>query len=310
MTATSDLVMERRRMRRRLAFWRVLAIVALVGIAAFAAVRLGGGGGQSGGDYVARISITGMIVDDPKRDREIRSLADDDRVKALIVRINSPGGTVTGSEALHVAIRDVAAKKPVVAEMGEAAASGGYITALAADHIVSRATSLTGSIGVVGEMPNIAGLLDRLGVDVFRVKSAPLKAEPSLLTPPPPGALEEQQRLIDDSYQWFRELVGERRGFDEAKLDEIANGRVFTGREAIKLGLVDQIGGEEAALGWLDEAHGIPADTKVRERDWREEKLPFPFSVFDDARAMLTGEIAATPVLAALSGPRLYAIMH
>jgi len=179
MTATSDLIIERRRMRRRLAFWRILAIVALAAAVIVLIPRPSGG---VRGDHVARIAIEGIITDDPDRDASLAKLAGDDKVKAVVVRINSPGGTVAGSEALYQSLRAVAAKKPVVAVMAEAAASGGYVTAIAADHIVARATTLTGSIGVVAEAPNFSGLLESLGISVMRSKSAPLKAEPSFLT--------------------------------------------------------------------------------------------------------------------------------
>ena len=137
---------------------------------------------------MARIRVDGMIFDDQLRDETLRQLAKSERIKGVIVHINSPGGTVAGSEALYESLRKVAALKPVVAVMSEAAASGGYITAIAADHIVARGNTLTGSIGVIAEIPNIVGLMEMLGVDVTRVKSAPLKAEPSLTTRPDAAA--------------------------------------------------------------------------------------------------------------------------
>lgn len=302
MSATADLVLERRRARRRLAFWRVLAIVAVV-VALLAVLPRAAGSGS--GDHLARIRVEGLILSDPDRDALIERLAESDRVKGVIVHINSPGGTVAGSEALYESLRRLAGEKPVVAVMSEAAASGGYIAALAAEHIVARGNTLTGSIGVVAEIPNITGLMEKLGIDMNRVKSGPLKAEPSLTTPIEPGSIEAQQALIEDSFAWFKGLVGERRGLSGAALDAVSDGRAFTGRQARERGLIDTIGGEEAARDWLAEAHGLSSDMDVAERDWRERGLPWPLDRLGDGLARL---IAAPPVV--YQGPRLYAVVQ
>ncbi len=302
MSATADLILERRQARRRLAFWRILAILAVV-IAALAIVPRAGG--PAGGDHVARIFIDGVILADRDRDALIDRLAEEDSVKAVMVHINSPGGTVAGSEALYENLRRVAERKPVVAVMSEAAASGGYLTAIAAEHIVARGNTLTGSIGVVAQIPNVSGLMEKLGIDVTQVKSAPLKGEPSVVTPIEPGALEAQEALIEDSFQWFRGLVGERRGLTGATLAEVTDGRVFTGRQALERGLIDAIGGEEVARDWLAETHGISRDMAVAERDWREPRLPWPLG---DVQRSLAGLITTAPVV--YQGPRLYAVVQ
>ncbi|MBK0400473.1 signal peptide peptidase SppA [Limibaculum sp. M0105] len=302
MTATSDLIIERRRMRRRLAFWRILAIVALAAVAIVLIPRPSGG---VRGDHVARVSIDGIITDDRDRDASLAKLAKDDNVRALLVRINSPGGTVAGSEALYQSLRAVAAEKPVVAVMAEAAASGGYVTAIAADHIVARATTLTGSIGVVAEAPNFTGLLDTLGISVMRTKSAPLKAEPSILTEPAPGAIAAQQSLIDDSFVWFRDLVAERRKLSGAELAAVTDGRAFTGRQALDLGLIDAIGGEEVARAWLDSEHGVPESMKISDWTWDEPKFPWPVAGIEDR---LFGRSQIDLLLGV--GPRLFAVIQ
>ena len=221
MSATADLILERRRVRRRLAFWRIIAIVAVV-VAIIAMIPRAVA--PLGGEHLARIRIVGMIFDDPLRDETLRQLAESGRVRGVIVHINSPGGTIAGSEALYESLRKVAASKPVVAVMSEAAASGGYITALAADHIVARGNTLTGSIGVIAEIPNIAGLLEMLGVGVTRVKSAPLKGEPSITTAPDEFALSAERALIEDAYGWFKGLVSERRGIEGIALNYSLDG--------------------------------------------------------------------------------------
>lgn len=303
MTATADMIIERRRIRRKLTFWRIVAIVAAV-IAVIALLPRWGGGPVSG-SYIARIHIEKIILDDPKRERMIRSLAEDDNVEAMIVRINSPGGTVAASETLYQAIRAVAEQKPVVAVMHEYAASGGYVTAIAADHIVANGNTLTGSIGVVAEIPNIAGLMEMLGVDVTRIKSAPLKAEPTITEAPSPAALAAQEALIQDMFAWFKGLVSDRRGLEGDALAAVTDGRAFTGRQALELGLVDAIGTEETALDWLAEAREIDRETRVIDRDWDDEELPWGLAGIQDAAATIAG---VDRLMGAI--PRLYAVIQ
>jgi protease IV len=300
LAATADMIIERRRVRRRLAFWRIVAIIAIV-VAAIGFLPSFG----MVGEHIARVNIDGLILDDEDRERELREIADDRRARALIVHVNSPGGTVAASEAVYLSLRKIAEKKPVVAVMDEYAASGGYIAALAGERIVARGNTLTGSIGVVMEAPNVAGLLDKLGVEVTRIKSGPLKAEPSLTTSPSPEALRAQEALIADTFAWFRGLVAERRALDGAALERVTDGRAFTGRQAVELGLVDELGDEETALAWLSEAHGIDSDLAVVERNWDDADLPWPFSLVDKgARAFAQLERLAA------AGPRLYALIR
>ncbi|MEM8759469.1 MAG: signal peptide peptidase SppA [Pseudomonadota bacterium] len=314
MAATADLIIERRQMRRRLALWRILAIVAVVlaVVVGIASVRGFAPGTPTSSDNIARIKIDGIIASDFDRDEELAKIAEDDAVKALIVRINSPGGTIAGSEALYQGLRAIGEKKPVVAVMVEAAASGGYITALAADHIVALGNTLTGSIGVVAEAPNIARLLSENGVDVFKVKSTPLKAEPGFLTEPAEGAVAAQQVLIDDTFAWFRGLVAERRALDDKKLDTVADGRAYTGRMALELGLIDALGDEATAKAWLTAEHDIDADTKVVDRDWKKPDPSLLLQLLQDGAAQLgvpyPGWRDVAPRLG--PGPRLYAIMY
>jgi len=289
-------------MRRRLTFWRILAILALVAAAVAAIPRTGG---PVVGDHLARIRIDGMILDDPRRSAVLADLARSKRVEGVIVHINSPGGTVVGSEALYEQLRAIAAEKPVVAVMSEAAASGGYITAIAADHIVARGNTLTGSIGVIAEIPNFAGLLEKLGVGVTKVKSAPLKAEPSFDSVPTPEALAAQQVLIEDSFAWFKGLVAERRGLEGAALDTVADGRVFTGRMALELGLIDAIGDERTARAWLEAERSIDDHMRIEDYDWTESPLPWPASIVEESLAGLF-----SPATVPAAGPRLYAIIQ
>ncbi|MFK7941356.1 MAG: signal peptide peptidase SppA, partial [Paracoccaceae bacterium] len=284
MTATADMIIAQRKARRALTFWRILAIGALV----IAVIALLPRGTTSSGPHVARIAIEGVITDEPKRERMIRALAENDDVRALVVDINSPGGTVTGSESLYEAIRHVAEAKPVVSVMGEYAASGGYITAIAGEHIVARGNTLTGSIGVVAQVPNVEGLLEMLGVEVTQIKSAPLKAEPNFTSSPTPEALKAQEDLILDMFAWFEGLVADRRALTGAALAEVTDGRAFTGRQALTRGLVDALGDEDTARDWLAEKHEISTDLPAREHDWREPERPWPLSELNSAGAALS----------------------
>ncbi|HSF97030.1 MAG TPA: signal peptide peptidase SppA [Thermohalobaculum sp.] len=303
MSATLDLILERRQTRRRLTLWRIIAIAAIV-LAAIAVIP-SGSGSPIIGDHVARIRIDGVIKDNPRRDKALLALAESDRVKGVIVHINSPGGTVVGAEALYENLRRVGKERPVVAVMSEAAASGGYIAAMAAENIIARGNTLTGSIGVLSEATNVKGLLEMIGVGVTRVKSAPLKAEPSLVDVPSEAVLTAQRALIADSFAWFKNLVAERRGLGGAALEAVTDGRVFTGRQALANGLIDAIGDEETALEWLASEHGLDADISVVNYDWNESPLPWPASSFKES---LAAWLSPEPLLPA--GPQLYALIQ
>jgi protease-4 len=270
MSLETDHIVDRRRMRRKVTFWRVvaflIAIIAVVGIAA--AVR--GPGGtfvQPIAAQISRVTIQGIIRGDEDRTKALDNLADSRATRAVIIHIDSPGGTTAGSEELHDALRRVALKKPTVVVVDGMAASGGYIAAMAADHIIARNTSLVGSIGVLFQFPNVTHLLDTIGVKVEEIKSSPLKAAPNGLEPTSPEAHAAIEALVVDSFAWFKGMVQDRRKLDGEALDHVADGRVFTGRQAIGLKLADEIGSEREAIDWLAKTSQIDPKTPVR--DWR-----------------------------------------
>ena len=299
---TRDFYEERRRKWRRSAFWRGF-LVAFV-LAAVVAVVLGSRAIETRSAHVARYEVTGIIADDADRDRMLAELAEDDAVKALVVRINSPGGTTAGAEALYAALRAVADRKPVVAELAEVAASGGYVAAIAADHIVARGNTLTGSIGVIMEYPDLTGIMSRLGIGLETVRSSELKAEPSPFRPTNPAARARDEALVAESFAWFRDLVGERRNLEGAALDAVANGAVLSGRLALDAGLVDEIGGEPQAIAWLDSRDGALAGLPVR--DWEVQRKEGSLA------GRLLGSIATTGgilgEISRLTGPKLYSL--
>ena len=268
MSLDADLIVDRRRMRRKLTFWRVVAVlVAIAGIVALAATARRTDVLTAGGDYIARVKITGLIRNDQERVESLEKLAKSTSAKAVVVHIDSPGGTTAGSEQLHNSLRQVAAAKPLVVVIDGLAASGGYIAAMSADHIVAQGTSLVGSIGVLFQYPNVSELLKTIGVKVEEIKSSPLKAAPNGYEPTSPEARAAIEALVKDSYDWFRNMVRDRRKLDDATLQRVADGRVFTGRQGLELKLVDQIGNEQTAVDWLAKEKGLKADTPVR--DWQ-----------------------------------------
>src|SRR5213596_2562382 len=259
MSLDADTIVDRRRMRRKLTFWRVGAIIVAIGavIAAAAALRAPGTEAWVGtAGSIARVTITGLIRTDQQRVEALERLGKS-RARAVIVHINSPGGTTSGSEQLHDSLTRLKAQKPLVVVVDGVAASGGYITAIAADHIVALETSLVGSIGVLFQYPNVAELLKTLGVKIEEIKSSPLKAAPNGFEPTSPEARAAIESIVRDSYAWFRGLVQDRRHLDAASLDRVADGRIFTGRQAIELKLVDELGDEQSAVDWLAKEKSI-----------------------------------------------------
>src|SRR5215467_11291014 len=268
MSLDADLIVDRRRMRRKLSFWRV-ATIALIVIGIAGAAALAGSRTYPFGvrPYIARLTISGLIRGDQNRTEQLDRLGRSSIVRAVIIHVDSPGGTTAGSEQLFTALSRLRDKKPTVVVVDSLAASGGYITALASDHIVAQQTSLVGSIGVLFQYPNVADLLGKIGVKMEAVKSTPLKAAPDGFEPTSPEARAALDSIIQDSYGWFKGLVRDRRHLDDAQLQTAADGRVFTGHQAIDLKLVDELGDERTALTWLGKEKNVDTALPVRDYD-------------------------------------------
>jgi len=266
MSLDSDVIVDRRRIRRKLTFWRVAA--AVVAIAAVVTVALvatpAGRGTLTTSGSIARVHIDGLIRSDNDRVEALERL-EKSRAAAVVVHINSPGGTTAGSEQLYDSLVRLKAKKPVVVVVEGLAASGGYIAAIAADHIVAQQSSLVGSIGVLFQYPNFTELMKTVGIKVEEVKSSPLKAAPNGFEPTSPEARAALDSLVKDSYAWFRGLVKQRRGMDDVLLEKVADGRIFTGRQAVELKLVDALGDEKTAIAWLVAEKNVKPDLPVRD---------------------------------------------
>jgi protease IV len=273
MTLDSDILIDRRRLKRRLTLWRVLAIVAVVAALAFAASRDEESGASLGigRDQIARVTISGFIGDSKPRHDLLEKLRKNRHVKAVIVAIDSPGGTTTGGEALYEDLRELAKAKPVAAVFGTAATSAAYLGGIATDYIVARGNTITGSVGVIFQWAEVSDLLSKLGIKVDEIRSGPLKAKPSPFTPTDEDARRVSEELVKESQVWFVGLVSERRKGAAAALDEIKTGRIYTGRQALQIGLIDAIGDERTAVKWFTSARNVKSDLKVR--DWKPETL-------------------------------------
>ena len=272
--------------RKSRGLWRVMAFIALaaaivVGLGRFALPD------SPTGDYVARLVIDGTITTDRARLEAIADLADDDAVKAVIVAINSPGGTTAGGEELYEALGQLRATKPTVAVIGELGASAAYMTAIASDRIFARRLSIVGSIGVLYQHVNAGKLLETVGVDLDKVASGPLKAEPDFDEPMDGAPRASIAALVDDSFQWFVDVVAERRGLTRPATLALADGRIVTGRVGVESGLIDAIGGELEAIGWLEAERGLPDDLAIH-TVW-----PEPDEGFDLIGTFLNGQARA-----------------
>ena len=247
-----SLLADRRALRRKLGFWRIVAVLLVLGVLLGLYARFAGPWPAAGSlPHIARVEISGMIQDDTELLERLKTIEENDRVKALIVSISSPGGTTYGGERLFKALRAVAAKKPVVSDVRTLAASAGYMVATAGDYIVAGDTSITGSIGVIFQYPQTKPLLDKIGVSLEEIKSAPMKAEPSPFHEPPPEAEAMIRAMVMDSYDWFVDIVADRRKLDRSTVLGLADGRIVTGRQALALKLVDQLGGDPEIRAWL-----------------------------------------------------------
>jgi protease-4 len=278
MSLDADLIVDRRRIRRKLAFWRVVAIglvvLAIAAVATVSSRRMGFIGVRP---YIARVTIEGLIRDDRDRVDALDRLGRSTLARAVIVHVDSPGGTTAGSEQLFDSLSRLRAKKPLVIVVDSLAASGGYITALAGDHIVAQQTSLVGSIGVLFQFPNVGDLLDKIGVKMETIKSTPLKASPDGFEPTSPEARAAINAIIQDSYSWFKGLVQDRRHLTDDELAAIDDGRVFTGHQGVPLKLVDELGDERTAIAWLAKDKNVDANLPVQDYELHSRFSDLPF---------------------------------
>ncbi len=267
MSLEAEILVDRRKLQRRLSVWRIAAIVLGLGLFIAAIANSAGGADLFGGSaQIARINVSGVITDDKEQQAMLRKLAKSKHVEAVIMHVNSPGGTTTGGEALYEELRALNDKKPVVAVFGTMATSAAYIAGLGTDHIVARGNSITGSVGVIFQFTNLSELLGKIGVKMEEIKSGPLKATPSPFQPTDEAGVKLAQEIVAEGQEWFLGLVKERRKLSTAELVDVKDGRIFSGRQAKTKGLIDALGGESKALDWLKEKHKIDVNLPIK--DW------------------------------------------
>ena len=262
----AETVIERRCLRRRLTAWRLAAVV----LAVFVIALIMAGDQRLAGTasflpHIARVSVSGLITDDQKMLELLDKVGKSSQVRAVILDINSPGGTTTGGEAMYDAIRRLAAKKPVVAVCGTLATSAAYIVALATDRIFVYGNTITGSVGVIFQWADVSELMRTLGVKVEEVKSGPLKAVPNPFEPTDEKGRALAAEMVQEAKVWFVDLVGKRRNLEPGAVPGLTDGRVYSGRQALALKLVDEIGDERAAKRWLQKERDVTPGLSVVE---------------------------------------------
>lgn len=274
MTFETETVLDRRRLRRRLSLWRTLAVIAGFLALGFMLFSAADNSGLLEKKQIARITVEGLITEDREQLKLFKKIAEAKNVSAVIVVVNSPGGTTAGGEALYEALRELSKSKPVVAQFGTLATSAAYIAGLATDWIVARGNTITGSVGVIFQWAEFSGLMDKIGIRVNEIKSGPLKANPSPFQPLDEAGRAATEEMVAESFRWFVGLVRERRGIDTKGVAGLEQGRVFSGRDAFNQKLIDQLGGETEALKYLEEKRSVPKGLKIvdwkvsRDSDW------------------------------------------
>ncbi len=294
MTLDPDVIIDRRALKRKLGWWRVAAILGLV-VAAVAGLGAGGafnGLSELAHPQIARVEISGFISPDRKLLDLLDRLGKTDSVKAVILQIDSGGGASVGGEAIYEATRRLGAKKPVVAYISSIGASAAYMIALGADRIVARQTALTASIGVLAEWPDVSKLLDTVGVKFDSIRSAPMKGLPDSVTPTPPEVKTMLNQAIQATFQYFLDLVADRRHLSMDEVKQLADGRVVTGTQAKELKLIDDVGEETVAVAWLESERHITANLPIK--DWKPQKQDGFFSMASLSEDITRGILAAT----------------
>lgn len=264
MALDADTLLDRMQLKQQVTRWRTIAIIVLC-LCLLIAFGRSSDISPIGSDHIARVTVEGIIADDPKFMEMLDDVRENSHIRAVIVRIDSPGGTAVGGEELYLSLRRLAETKPVVITMRTLCTSAGYMAALGGDHLLAREGTITGSIGVIMQTAEFTGLAEKLGITPITVKSGPNKAAPNPLEPFSPSQRVVIENVVDDFYGFFTRLVSERRQLDLAATEALADGRIFTGGQALEAGLIDGLGGEPEAQKWLEETHNIAQDIDIRD---------------------------------------------
>ncbi len=270
MSLEAEALVDRRRLSRRLSFWRFTTILAIL-IAIISAASLSNNSPILKKQHIARVQIDGVITDNRDQQKLLEKIAKSKDVKAVLLHINSPGGTTTGGEALFEQIRKVAKNKPVVAVFGTIATSAAYIAGLGTDYIVARGNTITGSVGVIFQWAEVSKLLENVGIKMEEIKSGPLKASPSPFKPADEAGRQLAQEMVSESHQWFLKLVKDRRKLEPSSVPGLVDGRIYSGRQALTHKLIDKVGGETEALVWLRSKHKVSSTLEIK--DWKVQEI-------------------------------------
>ena len=250
------------------------------------------------GGTIAVVYAEGVIVDGEGQEegdvggdrfaRELRQLRQDDKVKAVVLRVNSPGGSANASEVIQRELRLLQAEKPVVVSMGTVAASGGYWISAYADRIFAEPSTITGSIGVIGMLFNVKELSQKIGVSFDVVKTGKFADTETLSRPKTEEELRAIQSIVDWLYESFIARVAEGRKLDAAKVRELAEGRVWSGSDAKRLGLIDEFGGLEAAIEYAAKKAQLGATYRLQEFPGKRELGEIIQELFEDSGDFLS----------------------
>lgn len=302
MTLRADYLVDRRKLKRRITLWRVLTVAAAVLLIAALVLQNDEIAAELGyKPHIARVKISGLIREDRKREEMLQDLAKSSSVKGVILRINSPGGTAIGGESLHGALLELRKKKPVVAVFSTVATSAAYMAGIASDHIIARGGTITGSVGVILQWAEVTELMNKLGIKMEEVKSGQLKAVPSPFEPLDEAGRELTREMVSEAHKWFVGLVAERRSIDPQAVPGLTEGRIYSGRQALDLKLIDQIGGEDEAVAWLEEKRQVPKDLKVI--DWEADGDNSGGWLLGLAKSLVSWTGLPTSLLDAVLGP-------
>ncbi len=270
MSINADSIIDRIYLKAQISKWRILAIIFAV-IAMLVVVGRAVPNDITKSDYVARVSFNGIIGDDQRIYDLIDSVEKDDKAKAVIIWIDSPGGSAVAGEEIYLRLRKLSEKKPVVSVMRSVAASAGFLVSLGGDQSFARAGTITGSIGVLMESAEVTELIEKLGIKPISIKSSPLKASPSPFEKSTPEAEKVIRDMIMDFYKRFVDITAERRNLPRERVVVLADGRVYSGTQAVEYKLADAIGGEKEAREWLAKNKNISEDIEISDVEIKKE---------------------------------------
>lgn len=293
MPLSADQILDRIKLKRKLSSWRLVAIIAFV----FLFLSLFSSNSTKPAkvsviesNYIARIYIDGMILNDRDRLEILSDIHENSSIKAVIVHINSGGGTPVGGENLLHALRKISSVKPTVTVVEDVAASGAYMAAMGTDYIVARETSIVGSIGVISTSFEVTELAEKVGVKFTNIRTSPFKGGPIPTDKISPEMRYELESISSDVYETFLSMVKDRRPMIKPEsFAEVTEGRVFTGKQSVINGLADALGDEEVAIKWLNEQRQIPKELKVKEIElfYPDNKFKFFWDGIGDTMAII-----------------------